>query len=206
MLKVSTFVVFGRFIAQRLQAIWRRVYPDRIALRSTSQAVAQEARLDSGADGRGYGDRPELHFGYGTGEEERLLAHDGDSSAGLRDNARATREWTGSQELTKSTLPSIGELARRCSESSRLCFEEMGQDLDRRAGAALAGIEAARRARLSPRERSTSLVADAGELPDVLASPVQSREPVSFHDPFSASKSSDFKPCLGVRQSSRCDR
>ena len=40
--------------------------------------------------------------------------------------------------MTQKSTSAIVELARQCSESARRYFEDMGRDLDRRMGAALA--------------------------------------------------------------------
>jgi len=75
------FVAFGRFIVQRLQAIWLSVHFHRGAVRIASEAVAESSRLDAGSHGIRH--RPELHLRHGAGKEERLSAHDGGSRARL---------------------------------------------------------------------------------------------------------------------------
>jgi hypothetical protein len=79
-------------------------------------------------------------------------------------------------ETEKSNEPSIAELAHRCSESAREFVEEMIADLDRRAGAALAWIEAARRARLSPTAQLSSPADDTQGSQVASASPESNEE------------------------------
>ena len=84
-------VGFGRFIVQSLQAIWEGVHTCRSAFRGSSQGIATKAQLDAGADGRRVGDRSQLHFGHGTGQEKRLPANSRGGGSGIRDrNGSAT--------------------------------------------------------------------------------------------------------------------
>jgi hypothetical protein len=79
------FVAFGRFIVQRLQAIWLGVHFHCGAVRNASKAVAEESRLDAGSHSGGIRHRPQLHLRHGAREEERLSTHDRGSRAGLWD-------------------------------------------------------------------------------------------------------------------------
>lgn len=90
------FVAFGRFIVQRLQAIWLGVHFHRGPVRNASQAVAEESRLDAGSHGGGIRHRPQLHLGYGAGEEKRLSTYNGSSRAGFWGFPGATCQGPGS--------------------------------------------------------------------------------------------------------------
>lgn len=67
--------------------------------------------------------------------------------------------------------PSIAELARRCSESSREFFECLGADLDRRRDALSASLEARRLARQPRGLQSASHATDESTDPALSESP-----------------------------------
>ena len=73
-----------------------------------------------------------------------------------------------------TTRPSVAELARRCSESSHQLYEEMGLDLDRRVGAALAAVQARRSAQSQPPVQLSNC-ADGMNTPEGRAASPESR-------------------------------
>jgi hypothetical protein len=76
----------------------------------------------------------------------------------------------------------IVKLARQCSESSRLLFERLGEDLDCKMGAALAAIRDRRRLRVSLPQQSSTRVDDEGKpsvasvFPEPKAAPLVSED------------------------------
>ena len=78
------FVGFGRFIVQRLQALWFRVHFNYRAFWIATQEVAKRSRVVTSPHRRGIGDRSKLHFRYGAGKKECLSPDHGSFGSRLR--------------------------------------------------------------------------------------------------------------------------
>jgi hypothetical protein len=94
--ELGIFVAFGRFIVQRLQAIWFGVHFYRRPLWISSQGATKAAGMDSGSGCGGIGHRPQLHFGYGTRQEKRVPPNHGSYRARIRDFFSPTCQGLGS--------------------------------------------------------------------------------------------------------------